>query len=313
MKERMRSLITLLTLAAASVSSSFGDGQIVTIAGNGKPGFSATQINNPYGLTLGPEGSIYFCEIGNHVVRRLDLTTHTLSVVAGNGEKGYSGDGGPATKAQLNEPYDVRFDPEGNMYFVEMKNNLVRRVDARTNVISTVVKGLNQPHSLAFDVDGDLLVCDLGNNRILRVDLVTGATTNFTHANLKTPRALEINPAGQLYLALRDVNQIGRLTEQFIPFATVKSPKGISYAPDNSLYVADSENERIWNINLVTNAVVPAIGTGERGDGPDGDPLQCKLARPHGILATPDGKIYVADSENHRIRMLVYSFNGRPR
>jgi streptogramin lyase len=146
---------------------------------------------------MSPDGNLYFCEIGNHVIRRLDLKTHALTVVAGTGDKGYSGDGGPATKAQLNEPYDVRFDTDDNMYFVEMKNNIVRRVDPKTKVISTIAKG--------------------------------------------------------------------------------------------------------------------SIGTGERGDGPDGDPLKCKLARPHGILAAPDGKIYVADTENHRIRMLVYSINGRTR
>src|SRR5277367_730634 len=81
---------------------------VTTIAGTGKPGFSATEINNPYGMTLGPVGALYFCEIGNHVVRRLEVKTHEMTVIAGTGEKGYSGDGGLATKAQLNEPYAVR-------------------------------------------------------------------------------------------------------------------------------------------------------------------------------------------------------------
>jgi DNA-binding beta-propeller fold protein YncE len=301
----------LVVLGMAAQSFRAAEGRIITIAGNGTPGFSASQINNPYGLTLGPDGGLYFCEIGNHVVRRLDLATHALSVISGTGEKGYSGDGGPATKAQLNEPYDIRFDSEGNIYFVEMKNNIVRRVDAKTRIISTLVKGLNQPHGLAMYVDGDLLVADLGNKRVLRVDLASGATASFIHPDLNSPRAIDVSPAGDVFLALRDANEIGRLTTKFVPFANVKSPKGLSYAPDYSLYVADSENQRIFNINLVTNEVIAVIGTGERGDGPDGDPLKCKLARPHGILATPDGKIYVADSENHRIRLLVYSVNGR--
>jgi DNA-binding beta-propeller fold protein YncE len=306
----MRIPLISVVLGLAMQYLAIGQGRIITIAGNGTPGFSASQINNPYGLTLGPDGALYFCEIGNHVVRRLDLATHALSVVAGTGEKGYSGDGGPATKAQLNEPYDIRFDSGGNIYFVEMKNNIVRRVDGKTRIISTLVKGLNQPHGLAMYFDGDLLVADLGNKRVLRVDLSSGSTSSFIHPDLNTPRAIDVNPAGEVFLALRDANEIGRLTTKFVPFANVKSPKGLSYAPDYSLYVADSENHRIFNINLVTNAVTPAIGTGERGDGPDGDPLKCKLARPHGILAAPDGKIYIADSENHRIRMLVYSVNG---
>src|SRR5205823_6107947 len=82
---------------------------IVTLAGTGVPGFSGeggaatlAQINNPYGLVVGPDGALYFCEIGNHRVRRLDLKTHIISTAAGTGQKGYSGDGGPALAASLN-------------------------------------------------------------------------------------------------------------------------------------------------------------------------------------------------------------------
>jgi DNA-binding beta-propeller fold protein YncE len=73
------------------------------------------------------------------------------------------------------------------------------------------------------------------------------------------------------------------------------------------MFAADSENHRIVNINMVSGSVTTVLGTGEKGDGPDGDPLKCKLARPHGVLATPDGTVYVADSENHRIRKLTYT------
>ena len=112
--------------------------KIETIAGNGKAGYAADQVSNPYGIAIGPDGALYICEIDNHVVRRLDLKSGKLSTVAGNARKGYSGDGGPATAASLNEPYEVRFDKVGNMFFVEMKNHIVRRVDARSGVISTV-------------------------------------------------------------------------------------------------------------------------------------------------------------------------------
>ena len=168
-----------------------------TIAGTGAAGFSGdggpgvkAQLNNPYGLVLGPDSALYFCEIGNHRVRRLDLKTNLISTVVGSGEKGYSGDGGPALAASLNEPYEVRFDEAGNMYFAEMQNHVVRRVDARTKLISTVAGSgkpgfegdggpaskalLRQPHSIAFDHRGGLLICDIGNHRIRRVDMKTG-------------------------------------------------------------------------------------------------------------------------------------------
>src|SRR5580698_4149175 len=135
-----RALALLLACAALAPAQT-----VVTIAGTGAAGFSGdggpgtkAEINNPYGLVTGPDGALYFCEIGNHRVRRLDLKTHLLSTVAGSGTKGYSGDGGPATSALLNEPYELRFDKAGNMYFVEMQNHVVRRVDAKTKIITTL-------------------------------------------------------------------------------------------------------------------------------------------------------------------------------
>ncbi len=93
---------------------------IRTIAGTGKPGHSgdggpaaAAELNNPYGMTLGPDGALYICEVDSNVVRRMDLKTGRLSTVAGNGQKGYSGDGGPAIEASLNQPYEILFDPAG--------------------------------------------------------------------------------------------------------------------------------------------------------------------------------------------------------
>ncbi|MGH9657694.1 MAG: hypothetical protein ACRD96_04060, partial [Bryobacteraceae bacterium] len=110
---------------------------VTTLAGNGKAGLASNQLANPYGLVIGPDGALYICEVDNHVIRRLDLKTGTLTVVAGNGKQGYSGDGGPALEASLNQPYEIRFDKAGNMYFVEMQNHIVRRVDGKTRVITT--------------------------------------------------------------------------------------------------------------------------------------------------------------------------------
>ena len=140
-------LYCLLGCASFAQSSSRN---ITTLAGTGTAGRTgdggpATQarLANPYGLVRGPDGALYVCEVDNHILRRI-ARDGTVSTVAGNGTRGWSGDGGPALLAQLNEPYEVRFDRDGNMMFVEMKNHLVRRVDAKSRVITTIA-GTGRP------------------------------------------------------------------------------------------------------------------------------------------------------------------------
>src|SRR5439155_17934355 len=142
----------------------------------------AINVGDPFGVEIGPDGALYICEVRNHRVLRLDLKSGELTTVAGSGVKGYAGDGGPATKAQLNEPYEVRFDRAGNMLFVEMQNHIIRQVDGKTGIVSTVAgtgaKGysgdggpataaqLNAPHSIAHDAADNLYIAEIANHRI---------------------------------------------------------------------------------------------------------------------------------------------------
>jgi len=89
--------------------------RVTTLIGTGVAGYSDTHINNPYGLVIGPDGALYFCDLDNQRIRRLDLTTRRLTTIAGSGERGYRGDGGPAIAAALNMPHELRFDRRGDI------------------------------------------------------------------------------------------------------------------------------------------------------------------------------------------------------
>jgi streptogramin lyase len=288
-----------------------------------------------------------------------------VTTIAGDGQRGYRGDGGPATAASLSAPHELAFDSKGDLYFAERDNHVIRKVDMKTGIISTVAgtgkpgfsgdggpaaqAQLRQPHCVLFDRDGTLLICDLGNHRIRRLHLDTGIIETYAGTGeakpipegasvkgtaLNGPRTLALAANGDLYMALREGNAIYRIdsTTQTLhhvagtgedgfsgdggpavearfggsasgPAARLAGPKGLSLAPNDELYVADTESHAIRRIDLKTGTIRTVLGTGELGDGPDGDPLKCKLNRPHAVLFA-NGVLYVADSEANRIRVL---------
>lgn len=285
-----------LDLAARRLTTIAGDGE-KAYRGDGSPALAAS-FSAPHEVRFDGSGNLYVVERDAHVVRRVDARTGAVSTVAGTGEPGYSGDGGPAAEAQL-----------------------------------------RQPHSIAFDARGDLLVCDIGNSRVRAVDPRTGRIRTYAGTGerlptpdegplegtpLQGPRSLDTDEAGNVYLVLREGNAVFRLDPRAGRLqriagtgetgfggdggpareATFNGPKGIAYsAADRGLYVVDTENHAIRRVDLRTGVVSTVIGTGERGDGPDGDPLRCAMARPHGVLVHR-GVLYVTDSENHRVRAL---------
>src|SRR5262245_10390279 len=286
------------------VSALFGQ-TIETVAGTGKPENNgdrgpATKINigDTFGVEIGPDGALYICEVHNHRVWRLDLKSRELTTVAGNGTKGYSGDGGPATKAQLNEPYEVRFDRAGNMLLVEMQNQLVRKVDAKTGVISTVAgtgkKGyggdggpataalFSSPHSIALDAADNLYIADIANHRIRKVDAKTGIVTSIA-GNGETKQPVDGQTA--------DGNpMIG--------------PRAL-FIDGNTLWIALREGHSVWRMDLRSGLLKHVAGTGQKGFTGDGGPAaKATFNGPKGIAIGPDKCVSVADTENHAIRKI---------
>ncbi len=352
-------MLCAAALAAVCFCAPGRAGSVSTVAGTGEKGFAgdggpavAAQLNNPFGLGRGPDGALYVCDTDNQRIRRI-APDGTISTVAGNGSHGWSGDGGPAAAAALNEPYELAWDKAGNLYFVERMNHAVRRIDAKTGVISTVAgtgkpgfggdggpavaAQLNQPHSLAFDAEGRLCVCDILNHRIRRIDLRSGRIetwagtgekktardgSRITGSPLHGPRALAFGADGTGWLALREGNALLRLdrdgtfrrvagtgksgfTGNGGPAleATLSGPKGVSLDKAGHVYLADTESHSIRVYDPVKKTLDLLVGDGQKGDGPDGDPLRCRLARPHGVYVDADGSVFIGDSEAHRVRV----------
>ena len=283
---------------------------IATVAGagadenNGGVGPArGVNISQPFGVEVGPDDAIYITEVGHHRVRRFDQKTDTLSTEAGTGEEGYTGDGGRALDAKMNEPYEVRFDGDGNMYVVEMMNHIIRRVDAQTGKITTVAgtgemgfggdggpatkAQFKRPHSIALSADakngaGFLYIADIGNHRIRRVDLKSGVVVTIAGDGTK-----KLPVDGEV--------------AQGKP---VVGPRAL-FVDGETLWVALREGHSIWQIDLADGRWQHVAGTGQKGFSGDGGPAKkATFNGPKGVAVGPNGHVYVVDTENQAIRRI---------
>jgi streptogramin lyase len=345
---------------------------ISTFAGSGEPSTSSTPkraallefaVDNPFGIEPYSPGTYYACEFGGHRILKLDLNEGFVEVVGGDHHARLAGDGGPATKASFNAPHEIRRDSEGALYVADSFNHVVRKLDPKTGAVTTIAgtgeanfsgdggpadqAAMNGPISIALDGKGNLYVADIGNHRIRQVDLATGIITTVAGTGEKQlprqggrakdnpvvgPRSLFYQD-GLLYVALREGNSVWSLDPQTDRWthlagsgkkgysgdggdplqATFDGPKGIVVAesgPDGKpgkIYVADTENHaiRVIDRNAATIATLAGQGPKHGTFGGDGGPAsESSLKRPHGICLTPEGDLFIGDSENHRFRKI---------
>ena len=229
-------------------------GVISTVAGNGTAGYSgdggaatSAQLFQPFGVAVDGSGNIYIAEQGNNVIRKVS-TSGIISTVAGNGTAGYSGDGAAATSAQLNIPHGVAVDGSGNIYIVDLNNQVIRKVNT-SGTISTVAGNgspgysgdggaatsaqLNVPFGVAVDGSGNIYIADK-NNFVLRKVNTSGVISTVagngnygfsgdggaaTSAELTNPNAVAVDGSGNIYIAdnirIRKVSNIVTFTYEF--------------------------------------------------------------------------------------------------
>ena len=287
--------ITLSWRASTGVISTVAGSGVRGYAGDGGPA-TAARLNYPYEVVTDAAGNLYIGDYWNHRIRKV-TRDGLISTVAGTGEQGFEGDGGPATAAQLNGPNGITLDAQGNLYVSDQRNQRIRKIDS-AGVITTVAGNglqgfagdggpatsaqLSTPGSLAVDAAGNLLITDYGNSRIRKV----------------TPEGIITTVAGSGTAGF--AGDGGPATA-----AQLNGPSGLAADAAGNLYLADYANHRVRRVSAA-GVITTVAGNGTVGFAGDGEAaLLAALAYPCQVAVDAAGNLYITDRDNHRIRKVA--------
>lgn len=328
-------ILSIITLFCAT--SFVHAEKLVLVAGGEKVGFK-----EPFGMDFLPDQSVILVEFGGHKVSHIDKDGK-VTPFAGTGVKGLVD--GPADKAQFNGPHNLVVAKDGTVYVADSLNSVVRKIDPKTKMVSTIAgtgkRGFsgdggpakdavfNQTFHVALDREqANLYVVDLGNVRVRKIDLKSGMVSTVAgngkkaapddgakavDAPLSDPRACALDSKGRLYILERGGNALrvvedGKIRTVAGPGtkAGLAGPKLIWVDKNDDVLIADAENSLIRKYIAKDGSLIRLAGTGKKGDnGLDKSPAETEIARPHGVAEGPDGTIWIVDSYNSRVLKIV--------
>lgn len=266
-------------------------GVVASVAG------PAPQLSQPTGVAVDASGNVFFADSNNHRVGVVSATTHEVTTFAGTGVYGFSGDGGPATSAQLSNPLGVALDGAGNLYITDCDNNRIRVVDAATGFITTLAgdgtagfsgdggpatsAALQGPYPVAVDAHGNVFIPDRSNHRVRMV--AAGTRTIMTMAG---NGSAGFSGDGEAATA-----------------AMLHGPSGVAVDRSGNIVIADQGNHRIRVVSAASATVRTLAGTGVAGfSGDGGAATSACLNAPAGVAVDDAGNVLVADWQNSRVR-----------
>jgi DNA-binding beta-propeller fold protein YncE len=269
-------------------------------SGDGGPATAAT-FNGIHNLAILPTGEWLIADSFNHTLRMIDPNSGTVTTLAGNGKSGYAGDGGSAKDAQFSTLIQIAFEAAaGKLYIADIGNKRIRRIDLRSGATETIAGNgqsgvppdgadaksapLVDPRAVTPDGEGGFYILERNGNALRHVD-AAGKIKTVVGTGAKGLSG-DDGPALQ---------------------ATMNGPKYLCMDRDGTVLIADAENHAIRRYSPKDGRITRVAGTGKKGAaGLGGDPLQCELARPHGVTIGPDGNtLYITDSYNDRILRIV--------